>query len=136
MRTRVLIVIAAAIICLLSGCTTTSTGLYEKGKAAYKENNYADAVKWYKMAAEQGDAEAQNALGACYKNGEGVEKDHAEAAKWYRKAAEQGHAKAQSSLGYCYSSGNGVEKDLNEAYKWYRKSAEQGEAQGEFNLGV
>ncbi|MBO7280959.1 MAG: sel1 repeat family protein [Bacteroidaceae bacterium] len=122
MRTRALTAIAVTIICLLSGCTTA----YEKGAAAYKEMNFTEAVKHYKEAAEQGDAEAQNALGACYKNGEGVEKDHAEAAKWYRKAAEQGHALAQNSLGYCYLNGNGVEKDLEEAFKWFKEAAKQG----------
>ena len=41
MRTIVLTAIAVTIICLLSGCTTA----YEKGAAAYKEKNYADAAK-------------------------------------------------------------------------------------------
>ena len=40
--------------------------------------------------AEQGDADAQNKLGNCYENGEGVEKDQAQAVYWFRKAAERG----------------------------------------------
>ena len=51
--------------------------------------DYAEAVKWYRKAAEQGDAEAQFNLGLMYADGEGVPKDYAEAVKWYRKAAEQ-----------------------------------------------
>ena len=59
-------------------------------------------MKWYRKAAEQGHADAQNNLGLCYQYGKGVAKDYAEAVKWYRKAAEQGHARAQCNLGYCY----------------------------------
>ena len=51
--------------------------------------NYAEAVKWYRKAAEQGNANAQKNLGVCYEKGLGVSKDQAEADKWFHKAAEQ-----------------------------------------------
>jgi uncharacterized protein len=50
--------------------------------------NYAEAVKWYRKAAEQGYAWAQYNLGFMYFHGQGVPQDYAEAAKWGRKAAE------------------------------------------------
>ena len=37
--------------------------------------DYAEAVKWYRKAAEQNDAGAQYNLGVCYANGDGVAKD-------------------------------------------------------------
>ncbi len=83
-------------------------------------------VKWYRAAAEQGDAEAQSNLGVCYKNGWGVNEDMAEAVKWFRAGAEQGYVQAQYSLGVCYENGWGVSKDIAEAVKWYRAAAEQG----------
>src|SRR6266704_2297542 len=49
----------------------------------------AEAVKWFRKAAEKNDASAQYNLGVCYAQGYGVAKDGVEAAKWYRKAAEQ-----------------------------------------------
>ena len=55
-------------------------------------------MAWYRKAAEQGDAGAQNNLGKCYHNGQGVAQDYAQAVAWYRKAAEQGHAGAQEAL--------------------------------------
>jgi tetratricopeptide (TPR) repeat protein len=58
----------------------------------------AEALKWYRKAAEQGHVSAQYNLGVMYGKGEGVTQDYAEALKWYRKAAEQGHAKAQNNL--------------------------------------
>ena len=52
----------------------------------------AEAVRWFRLAAEQGDATAQNNLGVRYGTGRGVPQDDAEAVRWYRLAAEQGHA--------------------------------------------
>ncbi|TBL79092.1 tetratricopeptide repeat protein [Paenibacillus thalictri] len=98
----------------------------EVGKMEMDNNNYAEAVKWYRKAAENGYADAQNRLGVRYTNGQGVEKDDYEAFRWYVKAAEQGHMKAQGNVGYCYHSGDGVSADDDKAKEWLRKSAEQG----------
>ena len=81
--------------------------------------NYAEAVKWYRMAADQGNADAENNLGHCYFTGQGVPQDYGEAVKWYRRSAEQNNTAAQWNLGYCYLYGYGVTKNLVEAYKWY-----------------
>ena len=51
------------------------------------EINEEEGVKWYRMAAEQGYAEAQCNLAFCYKRGIGVEPDMEEAYKWYKIAA-------------------------------------------------
>ena len=99
------------------------------------QKDAAEAVKWYRRAAEQGHANAQCNLGWCYDSGTGVQKDAAEAAKWYRRAAEQGHARAQCNLGVCYGNGTGVQKDAAEAVRWYRLAAEQGYANAQNNLG-
>ena len=56
--------------------------MYENGQGVAQ--NYAEAVKWYRKAAEQGYAEAQFNLGVMYETGEGVAQDYAEALKWYR----------------------------------------------------
>ena len=100
--------------------------LYKYGKSCYDKKDYGQAFQSFKMAAEQGSAEAQFRLGKCYDKGEGVEQDYSEAVKWYLKAAEQGNAKAQFNLGNIYRKGEGVDQDYNEAVKWYRKAADQG----------
>jgi uncharacterized protein len=74
---------------------------YENGLEGVPQS-YKDAVLWYRKAAEQGDAAAQNNLAVCYENGEGVPKSYEDAVSWYRKAAEQGDARAQFNLGFCY----------------------------------
>ena len=86
-----------------------------------------EAAKWYRKAAEQGLALAQNNLGVMYDHGLGVPMDEAEAVKWYRKAAEQGDPKAQTNLGLKYASGRVVPKDETEAYKWLLLAGAQGD---------
>ncbi len=54
--------------------------------------DHVEAAKWWRKAAEQGDANAQCSLGMAYDNGTGVPKDSAKAVNWVRKAAEQGSA--------------------------------------------
>ena len=91
--------------------------------------------KWYRKAAEQGDADAQNSLGYYYERGEGVAKDLGKAIEWYRKSADNGNELAQCNLGLCYECGKGVTKDLVKAAEWYQKAAEQGSAVAQNRLG-
>ena len=75
------------------------TGGCKRADGQGVKQDHTEAVKWYRKAAEQGDANAQVNLGVCYDKGQGVKQDHDEAAKWYRKAAEQGDAQAKAYLG-------------------------------------
>nr|WP_323667895.1 tetratricopeptide repeat protein [Burkholderia cenocepacia] len=96
----------------------------------------AEAAKWYRRAADQGDPQAQNALGYLYDSGRGVKQSDTDAFNWYRLAAEQGYANAQNNLGLMYENGQGVRQDDAEAVKWYRLAAAQGVATSLFRLGV
>ena len=111
------------------------------------------------IAAEQGDAMAQNNLGECYASGNGVPQDDEEAITWFRKAAEQEHvvetpvellhikhlqqlkdkatsgdAAAQYHLGFCYTYSWEI-LDIAKAAAWYQKAAAQGHAKAQFRLG-
>ena len=59
-----------------------------------------EAVRLFRLAADQGHTLAQYNLGTCYKQGEGVVKDAKEAVRLFRLAADQGHILAQHNLGY------------------------------------
>jgi len=127
--------------------------MYSTGQGI--RQNDAEAVKWFRKAAEQGHTKAQFNLGVLYDKGQGVAQSSSEAEKWYtkaaergdvdaqtslgpkwyRKAAEQGDAEAQYNLGLSYANGHGVEQSDTEAVKWYRKAAEQGYAPAQNNLG-
>lgn len=86
--------------------------------------------------ANQGNVNAQFALGAMYELGRGVPQDYPEAVRWFRKAAEQGDANSQSKLGVMYFLGQNVLQDYAEAIRWSRKAAEQGNADSQSVLGL
>lgn len=54
------------------------------------DRDFAEAVKWYRMAAEKGHAKAQYNLGSCYQYGLGVETSKDEAQKWHAMGAKNG----------------------------------------------
>ena len=92
------------------------------GKYYYDKSDYVEAVKWYRMAAEQGNADGQEALAECLLNGEGVAVDRVEAFRWYLTAAEQGNSNAQYMVSECYRNGYGTKKSPTKAAEWLRKS--------------
>ena len=128
-------IVILALLAVLPGTPVVAEQTFDKAVAAYERRDYVTAMRGFRVHAEQGNAEAQVALGVMYDRGEGVPQNYIEAAKWYRKAAEQGHASAQANLGGLYGA-PGVPENDAEAVKWYRKAAEQGHASAQLNLGV
>ena len=111
-------------------------GDFEDGKEAYEREDYIAAISFFKKSAEQGNAKAQDNLGAMYAHGLGVTQDYKQAMYWLQKSAAQGFAEAQSNLGAMYARGLGVTQDYKQAVSWYEKSAAQGFADAQHNLGV
>ena len=106
--------------------------------------NYAEAMKWFRLAAESGDAEAQNSVGSMYLKGQGVPQKYVEAVKWFRAeeavkwfrlAADQGDVDGQHNLGVAYYNGQGVLQNYAEAMKWFRLAAESGDAEAQNSVG-
>ncbi len=124
------------ILVLALCCSGAYAGDYEDGRAAYTKGDRAEAVKLWKLSAENGNAEAQHNLGLLYHVGQGVTQNYAEAVKWYRLAAAQGNADAQIMVSAMYYSGEGVTQNYAEAMKWYRLSAAQGNADAQNGLGL
>ena len=59
--------------------------------------NSAEAVRWYRKAAEQGDAAAQRFLGGMFDIGQGVPQDYVQAHMWLNLSANQGNENATSN---------------------------------------
>jgi TPR repeat protein len=93
-------------------------------------NDYLEAARNYRLAAEQGFPKAQSNLGALYADGEGVTRDYVEAVKWRRLAAAQGDALAQYNLGSAYLGAKGVTQNPVAALMWFDMAAENGYAPG------
>ena len=93
--------------------------------------NPDEALKWYLLAAKQGNCDAQYEVGKqceCY----GKLKDDPEEAKlyalkWYRLSAEQGHAGSLSHIAsYVEFGRSGVPKDEQKAYALYQQALDGG----------
>lgn len=80
--------------------------------------NPAEALAWYRKAADQGLAVAQHYLGIAYVNGEGVASNYGEAGRWFSRAAAQGFAQSQYMLGLMLLDGRGVKQDVVQGYAW------------------
>ena len=108
---------------------------YAEGKVVAKDK--AEAVRWYRKAAEQGHVVARHELGVLYFHGiGGVTNNYAEAVRLFRKGAESGYARSIHNLGTCYMEGLGVPQDRAEAFRLYRKAADMGVAKSLFNIGT
>ena len=107
---------------------------FQFGRAYQKGNNVSLALEYYRKAAAQNYAPAQNSIGHMYADGQGVPADDKEAISWYRKAAEQGLAAAQNNLGIMYWYGRSVPRDDQQAAAWFGKAAKQGLPSAQSNL--
>jgi TPR repeat protein len=97
-----------------------------------------EAARLFRLAADQGDASAQNSLGIFYATGRGgLPQDDREAAHLFKLSAYKGNAFGQHSLGIFYSTGRGrLSKDDREATRLFKLAANQGNADGQVSLGV
>ena len=83
--------------------------LVAKADEAIDKDDYKEAAKWTRMAAEKGDPSSQEFLSTLLENGDeefGVEKNEDEALMWLTKAAEAGSTSAQMTLARKYKEGN------------------------------
>src|SRR5689334_10418785 len=85
------------------------------------QQDYAEAIRWCRKAADLGDATAQVVLGNMYYYGQGVPQDYAEAVRWFRKAAAQGDKTVFAALTIIYFKGQGVPRNYTEAIRWLSK---------------
>ncbi|MEO2044883.1 MAG: hypothetical protein ABGX43_09805, partial [Nitrospinaceae bacterium] len=88
--------------------------MFESGQGVPQD--YKEAIRWYRLAADRGHIKAQKKLNLLLK-----------------KSAE---AQINLGLGIMFESGQGVPQDYNEAIRWYRLAADLGliKAQEKLNL--
>jgi len=102
----------------------------------YGTTNTAEAVVWFRKAADQGLADAEFQIGQLHDFGFGVTQDDRAALDWYRKAAGRGHPPAERSVGEFYAKGRAVKADGAEAARWYRRAADGDDLRAQYQLGM
>ena len=86
-----------------SGGVAGSVGAINNLGVAYENGmgvqvDFKEAAKWYRAAAEQGDALAQANLGQLYFDGRGVEFNLEQAYKWFKLSANQENGLGSNGL--------------------------------------
>jgi len=114
------------------------------GEVCYDNKDMENARKWYKLAAEQGDADALFKLGKSYdwRNNNEKERNLQEAFKWYKLASDKGNWEAREKIGDLYFYGpygfsdksDKFKKDKDEASKWYKLIGESNDPQAQYIL--
>jgi hypothetical protein len=97
----------------------------KKGKEAYEAENYEAALRWFRRAADLGNADAMMGMSWIYGNGRGVPEDDAEAMRWRKMSAEHGNLVAMNSIAGSYEQGEGVPQDYVQAMEWYKEAADR-----------
>jgi len=116
--------------------SASAADAFRKAGELEQRKEYSEAMRWYRVAADQGSIDALVAIGNLYGLRPGGQPDYATALVWYRKAAERGNAEAQNDVGFFYLNGMGVQQDFAEAMRWLRKAADQGNEVAERNIGM
>jgi uncharacterized protein len=94
------------------------------------------AVKYFRLAAEAGNAAAQYKLGEHYLAGVGIAADPSLACGWFGKAAAAGNRYAAVKLGECFQKGVGLPRDPAAAVRWYETAIRERNVWGYHMLGM
>ena len=126
--------LGALLLVLTFGLPSTANAGFDDGIAAYRNQDYAAALReWLPLAAEN-DSGALYNLGQMYRMGQGVPKNVSIAEQYYRRASKQGHAASRGNLGSIYFTSNPPR--IDEALYYWRSAARDGDTWSQFMLGV
>lgn len=106
--------------------------IFRDGSGVRKDR--AEAARWYKLAADLGNPQAQFQLAAAALRGDGVPEDRKLAKSLLEKAAAQGHAGAFYNLGIMAIDAD--IQDFKAAAAYFRKAADGGNMDGAYSLAV
>lgn len=101
---------------------------YRLGEALLQQPGHTaetseQAMKWLRMAAENGNTEAMITLGRLSRTGVGILQNFGESAKWLQIAASRGNPEGMLEFGRLYRDGVGVDKDPVRAYIWFNRAS-------------
>ena len=96
--------------------------------------DFENALKWLRMAVNEGDGIAQYNLARLYHFAQGVDKNVQQAIHYYELSAKQGNFKAINNIAYIYEHGDSVNQNFKKATSLYRKSALLGNSHAQYNL--
>lgn len=87
--------------------------------------SYDEAIKYYKLSAEQGNTTAMVDLGMIFQK-KTSKQSNEQAFYWFKLAANNGNPLGEANLGRCYENGFGVSSSIIDALHYYQLSANHG----------
>jgi TPR repeat protein len=101
------------------------------------EQNFKEAMKWFKMAIENGSISPYYLMGLAYYNGQGVTIDYKQSFDYFSEAAERfGHRDAYVMLGKAYEIGLGAKQNYDMAKLMYEIAAKKEYVKAYMELGL
>lgn len=101
----------------------------------YFSYNETEAFKWFHMAANSGNIEAQKQLGYMCHYGLGVEKNDVKSFKWYLSSAKLNDKESLFIVGWHFYEGYIVKQDFDKAFDYLFLSAKQNFEPAKLYLG-
>lgn len=98
--------------------------------------DYAEAVKWYRLAADLGSGAGMDNVGFMYLQGWGLPQDEGIAAAYFAAGGKAGDPQALYNLGECYFSGRGVEQDYGNALQAWERATQIGHDNSAWRLAM
>lgn len=119
------------------GCPTLQ---FIHGNHLTEQNREAEALEWYRKAAEGGQFECWYKVGKAYEEGKLISKDLAAAADCYERGFLQKRVSGEkigcaNRLGAMYYNGEGVPKDYDKAFRLLKFASDQENTWGVCYLG-
>ena len=105
---------------------------YVEGKGVERDDS--EALKFFKMAADQGHPESQLMVGNLLMYGRGVDHDVSKAEVYYEASAREGLVKGQYAYGLILL--NKKPSQVEEAEKWFFKASEKGDISSSYELAL
>lgn len=96
----------------------------------------AEAVLWFRRAAEAGHSGGMVWYAYMLENGWGIRMDHKEAAAWYRRAAEANNTDGMKGYAVMLLEGRGVPRNRGEGLTLLRRAAEMGHPEAQKRLAA
>ena len=106
--------------------------LYDKSQVPGHD---AEAVTWYRKAADAGDLPSLLRYGQLLHLGKGIALNELDATAKIRQAAEADYQPAWMVLAERFELGLGAKRSDQEAFYWYKKAAEKGDVAGQAKVG-
>ena len=128
-----IVLVALTASCIVACATKPPT--VAESLELYDAGDYAKAFEILDILAQQGNAQAQQALGVMYENGQGIKKDETLALSLYRQAAAKNNESAQYLLANLLERKSSLSNNQSEAIKWYRLAATNGHPNAQYRMG-